>query len=616
MRSDVPSNAVIDSDDDSDSSCPSVSNSADDSYSSCTSSDDSGSDESASEGSDSGDSESDDSDFVGSEDDGPRRKPKKAAKEYTKLVVEPRQTSRVHAEAAKRNMSVSALMRIIKTFIMTEGGDTDGERQNAERALSTLMRAHDLERADVASLAAPLAESELLDRGSEMRCTGANLRLSWVYTLANACSKLYSVAYYLLGGTQHIVFYGEAGSASACAYLFAELHPTILQLTDEYMVRRTNSTVNPLTARASYRHGLCDEFNTLAWAVSDQRKQYVERCLAESEARRIAVAERLAELQEKQRIQKLSAMRVVAETLATVDAAAGPSVTTAQAADTAAAADAPAPEVADPAAAASAAHAHEAEEDDAKACAICWEPMKLGVAFITNPCGHTFHVECQAKAVSARLVTCGLCRAPLTLTVFSASPQASHDVDDDDGDEDLYYEDGHGVSDSSDSDSSEPDDDSSSDYEADEGDSSDDDAALPVADAGPAAPAAIGAAAAGADDDDDVEIVACYTAEQAADIRRAKSDMIDLTEEELLAQAQDADRVHTEAKTLALVATRDAELINAMKKKIFNDHQHRKDGTLKRSAFVKAKRVVRDRDAYQAGKSDAKRLKTGDALQH
>jgi hypothetical protein len=609
MSSEDSPDAIIESDDESDTSSTSASDDADDDYSSGTSSEESDSDDS-------------DSEFVDSEDDTPRPKPK-PKRQYTKLIVEPRQTSRVHSEAAKRNMSVSALTRIIKTFIMTEGGDTEGERQNAERALGTLLRAHDLERADVASLATPMAESELLDRGAEMRCIGPNLRVGWSVTLASACSKLYSTAYYFLGDT-NIVFYGEAGSASACAYLFAELHPAIMQLTDEYMARRTNSTVNPLTARASYRHGLCNEFYKLACDVSDQRKKYVERCLAESEVQLAAIAERLAELREKKRIQKLSAMRAVAETLATVDgttesdpaagqgSGAGTDTATAAAAPAAAA---PAPDVADEKA--------RDDEDEAKACAICWEPMKLGVAFITNPCGHTFHVECQAKAVSAKLVTCGLCRAPLTLTVFSApanAVQSDHDPDDEYGLSDVEELDGDGeiVSASDESD----DGDSSSDYEiSGEDEPSDHDTAPPAAaagaDAGGNTGPAAGAAAAGADDDDDdVVFVACYTAEETADIRRAKSEMIDLTEEELHAQAQEADRKYTEAGTLATVAQRDTQLINAMEKKIFGERYRRKDGTIKKSACFNPKRVVRDLDAYQAGKNDAKRLKTGDALQH
>jgi ankyrin repeat protein len=123
-----------------------------------------------------------------------------------------------------------------------------------------------------------------------------------------------------------------------------------------------------------------------------------------------AVADRAAELAEKQREQQeeLDAVQAVNELLAAEACAA-----TAAAYSGAAGA-----------AGSGAAGAAAAVEDEAPSCAICLNEMTKGVAFITNSCGHAFHVDCQASAVAAGLHSCSLCRAPLTLTVFGAQPAA------------------------------------------------------------------------------------------------------------------------------------------------------------------------------------------------
>jgi hypothetical protein len=224
--------------------------------------------------------------------------------------------------------------------------------------------------------------------------------------------------------------------------------------------------------------------------------------------------------------------------------------------------------------------------------------MQKGVAFITNPCGHAFHVACQATAVAARLTSCGLCRAPLTLTVFPAAPPPAAGVDDEDDDED----DGEG-------DDAEVDDDG--DIEGGAGG------------AGGAGGGAGGAGGAGGgaggfdddDEDDDVVCVADYTAGEADAARRAAEEVVDLTAEELQAHAREVHKKHGDALTLALVADREAALVKAMHDNVFAASDRRKDGKLKASITRKTKRVARDGAAYGAGKKDAKKMKMGDSLE-
>jgi hypothetical protein len=460
--------------------------------------------------------------------------------------------------------------------MLTQGGDTEGERANAERALSVLLRTHALERADVAALAKPVADAELLEQGAEVRCFGHGLKVTpWTCSLARACKALFGTAYYLLGG-QEYVFYGETGASMSTAQLFAELYPTILQLADEYMEgayarrRAAGGAPNPLSARASYRHGLCEGFANLAQDVAAQRKEYVKRVVAETEYQRKAVADRSAELAEKQRIQRLAALQAVNETLAAVAAAEQPAAEGASGSGAGASAEAAT-------GAGATAGAGAAAEEAANACAICWEPMTKGVAFITNPCGHAFHVSCQATAVAARLTSCGLCRAPLTLTVFpAAAPAAAAAALEDDSDD---------------------------------ADVSSDDSGGGAGDAG---------GSDGMSDEDDDDVVVCtgeYTAEEAAAARRAEAEVVDLTAEDLQALAQEVHKKHSDALTLALVAEREAAVVKALHEKIFSASCRRKDGSLKASCYRKSKRVARDADAYGAGKQDAKRLKMGNTLE-
>ena len=557
----------------------SSSESGDDSDSIYSEEDSSDTDDDASESSDepsdddaSADDASDDSD---SEQAAKAKRKRCKSKVYERLNVELRNSDRVHTEAAKRNMSTSALARIIKAYIMVEGGDTEGERANAERALSTLLRAHTLERADVAALAKPVADAELLQNGAEVRCFGQGLKsCGWTTSVGSACSMLYNTKYYLLG-RRDFVFYGESANAMACAQLFAELYPAVLQMTDEYMASRARrpggSATHGLSARASHLHGLSDGFLQLARVVAEQRKEYVKKNIAEAEFQRAAIAERAAEVAEKRRIQRLAAMQAVNETLAAVadgatDAAgdgAGPSAETAGASAATGGAAAPA-------------------EDDEKAesCAICWEPMKKGGAFITNACGHAFHVACQMTAIRARLTTCGLCRAPLAL-IYSETP-ANTGGSASSSDEEMSSDDSSDAEDES---------------------SSDDDAG---------GSPAYGAAS---DDEDDVVLVADYTAEEAAMARRAASEVLDLTDEQVEAHAEAVKAKHTEALTLALADERNADIAKAMQKKVFPASFFKKDGTMKAGCMLKHKRTARDADAYHAGKEASKKLKMCNALE-
>lgn len=526
-----------------------------------------------------GDASGDDSDGDDSDSDfapeKPKAKGKRAAKVYERPLVELRSADRVHSEAAKRGVPAGALARAIKAFMLVASGDTEGERANAERALGVLLRTHALERADVATLAKPVADAELLEQGAEVRCFGNGLKATpWTCSLARACKLLFGTDYYTQGGME-FVFYGETAGSMSTAQLFAELYPTVLQLTDEYMAgayarrRDAGDAPTPLSARASYRHGLCEGFANLARDVATQRAAYITRVVAETEFRRKAVADRAAELAEKQRIQRLAALQVVNETLAS--SAAAPA-----AADGASGSGAGASTGAG-------AGASGAADEAANACAICWEPMTKGVAFITNPCGHAFHVACQATAVAARLTSCGLCRAPLTLTVFPSAPPPAAAA-------------GGAAGDGSD----------------DEEEESDDDGAE-VSDDGSGG---AGGGAAGMSDDDDV--VVCtgeYTAEEAIAARRAASEVVDLTAEDLQALAQEVHKKHSDALTLALVAKREAAVVKALNEKIFGASCRRKDGTLKAKYMRKSKRVARDADAYGAGKQDAKRLKMGNTLE-
>ena len=401
-----------------------------------------------------------------------------------------------------------------------------------------------------------------------MRCFGNGLKVtSWTCSLARACRTLFGTADYLLG--DEFVFFGETAASMSTAQLFAELYPTVLQLTDEYMAgaythrRAAGDAPNPLSARASYRHGLCEGFANLAKDVAAQRKDYITRVVAETEIQRKAVAERSAELAEKQRIQRMAALQVVNETLAAA----------------AAAADEP-----DAGGASGSGAAGAGAEEAADACAICWEPMAKGVAFITNPCGHAFHVSCQATAVAARLTSCGLCRAPLTLTVFPAAapaPAAAASEDESDDAED------------------------SADMEDSDGDSGGSGGGAGDAGGSDGMP----------DDDDAVVCTGEYTAEEAAAARRAKAEVVDLTTEDLQALAQAVHKKHSDALTLALVAEREAAVVKALHEKVFSASCRRKDGTLKASCVRKTKRVARDADAYGAGKQDAKKLKMGNTLE-
>jgi len=500
---------------------------------------------------------------------------------YESPQVELRSADRVHAEAAKRGVSAGVLARAIKAFMLIQGG-AEGERANAERALGVLLRTYALERADVASLAKPMADAELLEQGAEVRCFGHGLKVtSWTAMLARACRVLFGTAYYMQGD-QEFVFYGENAAAMSTAQLFAELYPTVLQLTDEYMAgayagrRAAGDAPNPMSARTSYRHGLCEGFANLAQDVATQRKEYIKRVVADTEFQRKAVADRIAELEEKRRIQRLAALQAVNETLAAAAAVAEQPAAADDASGSGAGAGAGGPS---------------AEEEAANACAICWEPMTKGVAFITNACGHAFHVSCQATAVAARLTNCGLCRAPLTLTVFSAAAPvpaaaaAGGGAASDDSDEEEEEE--------------EPDDDH-------EIESSD----------GEGAGAAGGAA--GMSDDDIDDAVVCtgeYTAEEATAARHAAAEVVDLTAEELQTLAQEVHKKHSDALTLALVAEREAAVVKAMDGNIFGASYRRKDGTLKAKYMRKSKRVARDAYAYGAGKQDAKKLKMGNALE-
>jgi hypothetical protein len=507
---------------------------------------------------------------------------------YERLLVELRNADRVHAEAAKLGVPASALARAIKTFMLAKGGDTAGERANAERALSVLMRTHALERADVAALAKPVAAAELLQQGAEVRCYGHGLKVSaWTGHLAHACKALFGTGMYVLGCD--FVFYGETAGAMSCAQLFAELHPTVLQLTDAYMVgpyaqrRDAGDAANPLSARASYRHGLCEAFLRLARGVAEQRKEYIARVVTDTAFQRAAVAD----LVEKRRLQRLAAQQAVDDTLAEAAADALAAAATAAANTGGAGAGGAGGAGAGGGGAGGAGGAGAGGggaggaggvawgAGAATACSICWNPMELGTSFITNPCGHAFHVTCQSKAVAAHLTRCALCRKPLMLAVFHEGAGAGAGAGDDNDDDD-------------------DDDDDLEDADADAYGGGGDDAAA---------------------SEDEVMVVDEYTAAEVAAEQRAAAEVANLTEDQLAAHAQEVHRQHGDALTLALVADREVAVVKALHNTIFTESDRRKDGALKASCFRKSKRVARDAAAYDAGEQDAKKLKMGNALE-
>ena len=174
------------------------------------------------------------------------------------------------------DMQVLDRMLKIATISMNPGTQSEGE--NAARALESLLRKYNIERAAVLALA---GEGDVLrEAGRFYVVMPYKRRVHAHFQLARGVCALFNTAWcHMFGNGSNVrfVFVGSAPLAHGAARLFAELYVKSAEL------------IQHVTHKKAFLEGIADGFYDLSHTVRAQRQKYYERIKEEA-----AVRERMA----------------------------------------------------------------------------------------------------------------------------------------------------------------------------------------------------------------------------------------------------------------------------------------------------------------------------------